>query len=157
MGSLPFLAIAVGLLPFIGCCYGFIAILLANATGSLPFYRLKPRGHCHFRLMPWAYCHFIGYCQGFITILLAICHGFIAFCWLKPRVHCHFWLMLWAYCHFIGYCLAFIVPLYPLHPYLAQLVVGVNAGFSIHPVVANLEDCEQWRSAQVALTHSDQP
>ena len=34
--------------------------------------------------------------------------------------------------------------------------VGVNAGISVHPVVAELENYEQWRSAQVALTHSDQ-
>jgi hypothetical protein len=34
-------------------------------------------------------------------------------------------------------------------------VVGVNTGITVHPVVAELEDYEQWRSAQVALTHSD--
>ena len=34
--------------------------------------------------------------------------------------------------------------------------VGVNAGISVHPVVAELENYKQWRSAQVALTHSDQ-
>ena len=34
-------------------------------------------------------------------------------------------------------------------------VVRVNAGISINPVVAELEDYEQWRSAQVALTYSD--
>ena len=36
-------------------------------------------------------------------------------------------------------------------------VVGANAGITVNPVVAELEDYEQWRSAQVALTHSDQP
>ena len=34
--------------------------------------------------------------------------------------------------------------------------VGVNAGISVHPVVAELENYEQWRSARVALTYSDQ-
>ena len=34
--------------------------------------------------------------------------------------------------------------------------VGVNAGISVHPAVAELGNYEQWRSAQVALTHSDQ-
>ena len=34
--------------------------------------------------------------------------------------------------------------------------VGVNAGISVHPVVAELEHYEQWRSSQVALTHSNQ-
>jgi hypothetical protein len=35
-------------------------------------------------------------------------------------------------------------------------VVGVKAGITVNPVVAELEDYEQWRFAQVALTHSDQ-
>ena len=34
--------------------------------------------------------------------------------------------------------------------------VGVNAGISVHPVVVELENYKQWRSSQVALTHSDQ-
>ena len=34
--------------------------------------------------------------------------------------------------------------------------VGVNAGISVHPVVEELDNYEQWRSAQVALTHSNQ-
>ena len=34
--------------------------------------------------------------------------------------------------------------------------VRVNVGISVHPVVAELEDYEQWCSAQVSLTHSDQ-
>ena len=52
--------------------HGFIAFSLANAggllpvywlfaMGSLPFSWLKPRVHCHFLLMPGAYCLFIGY------------------------------------------------------------------------------------------------
>ena len=35
-------------------------------------------------------------------------------------------------------------------------VVGANAGIPVNTVVAELEDYEQWLSAQVALTHSDQ-
>ena len=34
--------------------------------------------------------------------------------------------------------------------------VGVNAGILVHPVVAELENYKQWRSAQVALIHSKQ-
>ena len=34
--------------------------------------------------------------------------------------------------------------------------VGVNAGISVHPVVAELDNYEQWRSSQIDLTHSDQ-
>ena len=34
--------------------------------------------------------------------------------------------------------------------------VGVNAGITVNPVVAELEDYEQWRSSQVDLTHSNQ-
>ena len=34
--------------------------------------------------------------------------------------------------------------------------VGANMGISVHPVVAKLENYEQWRSAQAALIHSDQ-
>ena len=34
--------------------------------------------------------------------------------------------------------------------------VGVNTGISVHPVVVELDNYEQWRSSQLALTHSDQ-
>ena len=36
------------------------------------------------------------------------------------------------------------------------LDVRVNVGIAVNPVFAELEDYERWRSAQVALTHSDQ-
>ena len=33
---------------------------------------------------------------------------------------------------------------------------GVNAGISVHPVVVEFDNYEQWGFAQVSLTHSDQ-
>ena len=55
---------------------------LANAMGSLLFYRL----------MPWFQCLFIGYFHGFTAFLLANTRGPFPFYWLLP----------WVYCHFIG-------------------------------------------------------
>ena len=72
----------------------------------------------------------------------------------------HFWIAL-LLCFASGICshIANVGNCLSCHFWIALLpcfgaVVGVNAGFSIHPVVADLEDDEQWHSAQVALTHS---
>jgi hypothetical protein len=55
-----------------------------------------------------------------------------------------------------GLCQPFAIDLRCMACTVPAPVVGANAGIPVNTVVAELEDYEQWRSAQVALTHSDQ-